>query len=83
MKLNFVDIINNHIHGIYIMTRKEENFNTFKSIAGIAFVVAVFIAFINLLSAENASIQMYDIVKLRSRFSSPQLIIGAVNEAIA
>ena len=63
------------------MTKKEENFNTFKSIAGITFVIAVLIAFVNLLSAENASIQMHDIVKLRSRFSSPQLIMGAVNEA--
>ena len=58
---------------------KEENFNRFKSIAGITFVVVLIIAFINLLSAENASIQMHDVAKIRSRFSSPQLIMGAVN----
>lgn len=61
---------------------KDENFNKFKSIAGITLVIVLIISFINLLSAENASIQIYDVIKSRARFSSPQLIMGDVNNPV-
>ena len=61
---------------------KDENFNKFKSIAGITLVVVLIISFINLLSSENASIQIHDVVRTRARFSTPQLIMGAVNNPV-
>ena len=49
--------------------RKSENFNKFKAVSGITFVIALLIAFVNLLSAENANIQIHD-VALKTRMSA-------------
>jgi preprotein translocase subunit SecE len=39
-----------------MLASKKENFNRFKAIAGITFVMAIIIAFINIISAENATL---------------------------
>jgi hypothetical protein len=41
---------------------KDTNFNIFKTIAGVTFVLALLVAFINLLASENETIQLHEIM---------------------
>ena len=39
---------------------KEKNFNKFKSIAGVTFILVLILALVNLLSLENSQIQIHE-----------------------
>jgi len=39
----------------------------FKSVIGIALVLALMVAFVNLMSIENAELQLYEYMKMRTK----------------